>query len=789
MYNVKWDHGTNGVLLSDTIERHEEIMPPRPVFFEELDLLGFDSYWTYPRPEEPLLWAIERRYFYKGIFVAEARGGTIFDAPEIVLTDAGQNLTLEPVNVPRMILKNQHALDTLTYEAMDFVEDTYKRYNKKKHIHFVVSFSGGKDSQVVLDLVSRVIPPDEYIVIFTDTTMEIPPTYQAVKDAEKLYTERYPDLKFYTARNPIHSHEFWREFGPPSRILRWCCSVYKTAPVIKLVRELYPQTKQPKLIIFDGVRSDESLNRQTYKRIAGAVKHPSQINAEVIKHWNTTEIFLYLFSREIELNEGYKYGLNRVGCNICPFASHWSEFLINKVFPSLSGKYLHLIKEHIKLLGIEDDRHVREYIIQRQWKKRAGGEGVDTKGTRIDFLQEKQDLLIILSNFREDLFEWLKTIGEIIWKFDGSLKVGEIRINGEIVNFEVEYNEKLNRLKFRIKGMQTNNLIYNKIKKVVYKTNYCVHCGACEVECPTQALIVNPHVKINTELCIQCGNCLDFIDRGCLRAKSLAIAEGGTKNMNNTISGFGRYLTFGMREEWVISFFNGLEDWFSNNTLGTKQVDSMVAWLKDAELLEKKQKKTTSLCEKLKNVFLEDKELAWQIIWINLCYSSSVIGWYITKVAWGEVLSTKQMAERVTNEYDNIRERTATSGIKSLTNTLETNTYLSEKLKLGIIEKRKNIRYVKKIGTDYVHPMAIAYFLYKFAEYKDKYAFTVSELYQKEQEGGPYSLFGISQEKFEHMLRWLQENKTDIVRVDLVADLDNIHLQEDITYEEVLTMI
>ena len=28
----------------------------------------------------------------------------------------------------------------------------------------------------------------------------------------------------------------------------------------------------------------------------------------------------------------------------------------------------------------------------------------------------------------------------------------------------------------------------SKVKKVLYKATYCVHCGACEVECPTGAL-------------------------------------------------------------------------------------------------------------------------------------------------------------------------------------------------------------------------------------------------------------------------------------------------------------
>ncbi len=79
MYNVIWDESTGGVLLPKEIPAQvEPIIPPRPVFFEELDLLKFDRDWNYPRVEEPLLWAIDRRYFYKGRLVAEARGEEYF---------------------------------------------------------------------------------------------------------------------------------------------------------------------------------------------------------------------------------------------------------------------------------------------------------------------------------------------------------------------------------------------------------------------------------------------------------------------------------------------------------------------------------------------------------------------------------------------------------------------------------------------------------------------------------------------------------------------------------------
>ena len=47
MFKITWDKKTNGVLL--TMRSTEETLnvPPRPVFFEELDLLGLNETWEY----------------------------------------------------------------------------------------------------------------------------------------------------------------------------------------------------------------------------------------------------------------------------------------------------------------------------------------------------------------------------------------------------------------------------------------------------------------------------------------------------------------------------------------------------------------------------------------------------------------------------------------------------------------------------------------------------------------------------------------------------------------------
>ncbi|MBE6416473.1 MAG: hypothetical protein E7032_08090 [Akkermansiaceae bacterium] len=43
MYNIEWDQETGGILLNSKATNGTLAVSPRPVFYEELDLLGLDS--------------------------------------------------------------------------------------------------------------------------------------------------------------------------------------------------------------------------------------------------------------------------------------------------------------------------------------------------------------------------------------------------------------------------------------------------------------------------------------------------------------------------------------------------------------------------------------------------------------------------------------------------------------------------------------------------------------------------------------------------------------------------
>ncbi len=788
MYNVNWDLETNGIVLTSE-SKNTLIVSPRPVFFEELELLGFNEFWKYPHTKEPLLWRTGRRYYYKGTMVAEAKGGGIYERPRIELTDAGKGLGLEPVKLQAMLEKNKEQLEVLENEAIDFVNHIYKSY-KGKVSAFVVSFSAGKDSQVILDIVSKVIPPEDYIVIFTDTTMEIPPTYEAFEETKRKYRETYPELKFYTARNWKPAEATWKEFGPPSRLLRWCCSVHKSAPMIRLVREIVGRNDGVRIVVFDGVREEESTRRKGYSRLAENVKHFTQINAEVIKRWTTTEVYTYILARELPLNKAYRSGADRVGCSVCPFGSNWWEYIMVCNYRESTESLLAEVEKTLKLLGVEEGDEFRKYISEGNWKKRGGGEGVDTGKTRLDIIQKEEGQRFVLNDPGDRFEEWIKVLGPVRVASDNGKLEGDLLVSNRTLHFSVDKNTA-GRAIVDIDGIKGDKLLLGRLNKVAYKSTYCAHCGVCEVECPTGALSVIPSVLVNTSRCIHCYSCLDFVEKGCLRAKSVATLvsqkEGG--NTMSTLSGFGRYLRFGLRSEWLKDFMVKGNNWFSDNILGPKQVEAMLSWLRDAELIDSKRKTVTPFYEHLKGIFEKDELLAFELVWINLFYNSAPVFWYLSRAPWGKAYSSNELKQMVENEGLPITKRTISSGIDGLFNTFEANQYLQ---KLGVVSvvRHERERVALKMGTNDVHPAAVLYSLYRYAIRKGYYNLTVKELYNESNSayGGPYVIFGVERQSLERLLRGMQEHYKGLVSVDLVADLDNIHLDPSVKdYKELVT--
>jgi phosphoadenosine phosphosulfate reductase len=531
------------------------------------------------------------------------------------------------------------------------------------------------------------------------------------------------------------------------------------------------------IVVFEGVRADESEKRALYQKEAKGVKHSNVVNVRPLLEWNSTEVYLYLFYRDLKINLSYRYGLSRVGCSICPMASEWSEYVLSKMNKEVTNSYVNYLKNYIPNLGIKNKTAINRYIAEGQWKKRAGGRAINKK-SNVEFLITDNKIRFIIINPREDFLEWLNVLGDIHYNNKNhNLVHGELKVSGITYTFKIYMKKEKEIIEFD--NTNINTVFLSKLKKIIYKTTYCIHCGTCETECIRGALKINNKVIIEKGLCTHCGNCFNFTEKACLVAKSIhQNIGGGSANMKSKTSGIDKYSTFGLREEWLQSFLNYRDNWIENNNLGPKQIPAVIHWLVDAELIDSKSKKMTVLGEYISN--MRDNVFIWSIVWINMYYNSKIIQWFLDKIGWESIITKKELKERIKLSFPNLSEGTLSNPVDAMINMFD-NSPLGESLKIGLLEKKgRVVKFIKKIGTNDIHPLAVAYSLYKAAEHIGRRDFTVTELYSKEFQGGPYKLFGISQDQLARILRGLQEDKEQLLRVELIADLDNIYLRDDL---------
>ena len=324
MYSYEWDKKTRGYKLTTQTGKFvaSEI---RPVFADELSLFHADRYFQYDHSEaRPLMWAKQNTYFYNGEECAKAKiteDGNF----ELIPEKTDTKVKILPCDIDGMVARNNKIMDSLIADTKKRIKEMYDQYQSQCDITYI-GFSGGKDSSVLLDLCHQVLPIS-VPVIFSDTDMELPSTYVFWDLIQKNYEAR-PFVKVKANRSAV---ENWSLFGPPSQNLRWCCAVHKSTPAILYLRDL-SDIPAARTLAYVGVRADESIRRSSYDDIGDGLKNQNQINAMPILSWGTQELFLYIFSKKLVINDAYRKGLPRVGCLLCPMSSDRQLNIIRKLY-------------------------------------------------------------------------------------------------------------------------------------------------------------------------------------------------------------------------------------------------------------------------------------------------------------------------------------------------------------------------------------------------------------------------------------------------------------------------
>lgn len=259
-------------------------------------------------------------------------------------------------------------------QALMLAADMSKTYYNAP---LILTYSGGKDSDVMLHLAETCLYPSDFEVINGHTTVDAPQTVYHIRDTFKRLNEKgikttidyhkQPDGTNITMWNLIVKKKI-----PPTRIARYCCQVLKEGTT-------------PNRMCAVGVRAAESNNRkgrdifatrgktkkdahyysidhakEVYREsqeiqddnwdcsLITTMKKNNEVVVNPIYEWTDCDIWEFIGITQIVVNPLYKMGYPRVGCIGCPLAPYHHRIKEFNDFPKYKQMYINAFQKMIE---------------------------------------------------------------------------------------------------------------------------------------------------------------------------------------------------------------------------------------------------------------------------------------------------------------------------------------------------------------------------------------------------------------------------------------------------------
>jgi DNA sulfur modification protein DndC len=190
-------------------------------------------------------------------------------------------------------------------------------YDEHPSRPWIIGFSGGKDSTMLLQIVWNALKRIEPIlltrqiyVVCNDTLVENPKIVKFInKTLKRIQKEanlnQFPIIVHQTM--PNLENTFWVKliglgYPAPNKFYRWCTERLKIDPTTRFIKETASMNEEA--IILLGTRSDESSNRA-----ASIKKH--EVKGQRLRKHLLPNVFVYAPIKDVTTNEVWQY-LNQV---------------------------------------------------------------------------------------------------------------------------------------------------------------------------------------------------------------------------------------------------------------------------------------------------------------------------------------------------------------------------------------------------------------------------------------------------------------------------------------------
>lgn len=213
-----------------------------------------------------------------------------------------------------------------------------------------VGFSGGKDSQVLLDLVRRSGVP--HTAHYNVTSIDPPDNVYFIR-------KHYPEVEFLHPKENFF--KLIEKKGLPTVAHRWCCDRLK-------------ERTSAGYVILTGVRAEESKKRASYEQVQirsrrkehqhsngrtidsimqaqhRCIKGKDSIMLYPLLNWTSQDVWDYITHHDLPINPCYQKN-SRVGCMFCPYASRKTILYYCQQYPSFYQLLLKSLAIYINKLS------------------------------------------------------------------------------------------------------------------------------------------------------------------------------------------------------------------------------------------------------------------------------------------------------------------------------------------------------------------------------------------------------------------------------------------------------
>lgn len=267
-----------------------------------------------------------------------------------------------------------------SYKALKLATEMSLLYYQKP---LILTYSGGKDSDVMLQLAIECLKPTDFEVLNSHTTVDAPETVYYIREKFKelesmgikttIQYPRYSDGRFKSMWNLIEHKQI-----APTRLVRYCCEELKEVATphrfvatgvraaesskrasgdlfaikghrkkdvlwysSEHVKEVFETAKNMALESGGGTNEDNVWDCNIIKK----AKHNDDLLCQPIFLWTDSEVWQFIHDREMKYNPLYDQGFYRVGCIGCPLSSNQVKEL--EKYPKYKQNYINAFQRMV----------------------------------------------------------------------------------------------------------------------------------------------------------------------------------------------------------------------------------------------------------------------------------------------------------------------------------------------------------------------------------------------------------------------------------------------------------